>query len=537
MPRGAEVFTAVASEDAWDTATVGPASRGVPLLRRALNIYDGIGVSVGIMIGSGIFASPGVTLSRCGSPGAALLAWVASAALVLCASFCYAELATSIPDSGGDFAFLQRAYGDAVAFCFAWYNFWVGKTGSQAIISTIFSHYFISGLFGSHFLSTHDGVIAAKITAILLLLALCVLNCAGVKESAAVINGLTAVKLVLVASLIVAAIAYVMATDDSTARSNLDSENAFTGTSFSGFATGMIPALWSFDGWADVNFMAEELVNPQRLLPRIIFTSVLVVATAYVCANIAYLSVLNTSTIKNSHSVAMDFGDNVAGRWFSILMSFGVALSAAGSANGSVMTGGRAFYAVARAGRGPLSLSILNDKGSPMVALVTQMMWSVVLLCIPRSNFSTLLDYFGPASWMFYALTGFGVVVLRRCSPDMPRPYRVPWYPIPPAVLCLVSIFIVCNALLSSPLFTVLALCFISFGIPVFYFCYGPSCKLPFVRQSENVGKIFSLWASPTTTDLSHVVQSETTSSSPPVHTSPLYFAIDGLVNNIEEEY
>ncbi|CAM9708563.1 unnamed protein product, partial [Ectocarpus fasciculatus] len=443
-----------------------------PRLRRALNEYDGIGVSVGIMIGSGIFASPGVTLARCGSPGAALLAWAASATLVLCASFCYAELATSIPDSGGDFAFLQRAYGNAVAFCFAWYNFWVGKSGSQAIIATIFSHYLISGFFGSHYLSTREGIIAAKGSAILLLLTLCSLNCAGVKESARVINVLTAVKLVLVGSLFIAAVAYVVVTDDTTASSNLDSDNSFAGTNLSGFAAGMIPALWSFDGWADVNFMAEELVNPQRLLPRIIFTSVLVVATAYMFANIAYLSVLDTSSIKNSYSVAMDFGDTVAGSWFSIMMSFGVALSAAGSANGSVMTGGRAFYAVARAGRGPEMLSRLNNKGSPMLALVAQMIWSIVLLCIPGSNFSTLLDYFGPASWMFYALTGFGVVILRRSAPDMPRPFRIPWYPIPPLVLCVVSIYIICNALLSSPLFTILALCFIASGIPIFYLCY-----------------------------------------------------------------
>lgn len=459
-------------------------------LRRSLNIYDGIGVSVGIMIGSGIFASPGVTLERCASPGAALLAWIVAGALVMCASFCYAELATSIPDAGGDFAYLKRAYGDVVAFAFAWYNFWVGKTASQAIIATVFSQYLISGLFGLNFLHSAHGTFAAKFAAISLLIILCLINCFGAKESASVTNVLTALKLLLVLSLFVSALVYAITVDDLAGPTRVSTEGTFAGTTVSGFFGGMIPALWSYDGWADLNFMAEELINPQRLLPRVVFISVAVVVMSYISANVAYMAVLDISTIIDSHSVAVEFGGRVAGPWFSVVLSLGVALSAAGSANGSVMTGGRAFYAVARAGQAPSALAKLNGCGSPMIALVAQMFWSIVLLCLPGSDFATLLDYFGPASWFFYALAGFGVVVLRMKEPSLHRPYSVLLYPIPPLVLIILSAFVIGSAILSSPFFTLLALIFVSSSVPVYYltsyfqlFCFREKSAMTVTSQ------------------------------------------------------
>lgn len=439
-------------------------------LRRTLDFYDGVGVSVGIMIGSGIFASPGVALDRCGSAGCVLFAWIGAAVLVLCASCCYAELATMLPDAGGDFAYLNRAYGDLASFSFAWCNFWINKTGSQAIISTIFGRYLISGLFGQAFASSSDGALAAKAASIVLVIALCALNCSGVRESATFLNVLTATKLFLVFSLFVAAGIYVAFGDADTVRANLEYPASFEGShGYGGFFTAMVACLWAFDGWGDLNFMAEELKEPEVNLSRVVFASVLLVALAYILANIAYLSTLELDEIKTSQSIALDFGNAVSGSFLACVLSLGVAVSTTGSCNGSIMTGGRALYAVARAERAPGILNRLNQNGSPDASLLAQMVWTLVLLCLPGSGFSSLLDYFGPASWFYYALTGCGVIILRRKEPNTHRPFSLPLYPIPPIILLIVSICLISTSIMASPFFTSLAFGFIASSIPVWY--------------------------------------------------------------------
>jgi amino acid transporter len=375
-----------------------------------------------------------------------------------------------LPDAGGDFAYLNRAYGDLASFSFAWCNFWINKTGSQAIISTVFGRYLISGLFGQTFASSSEGAFASKAASIALVIALCALNCSGVRESASFLNVLTATKLFLVFSLFIAAGLYVIFGDADTIRMNLAYPESFEGShGYGGFFTAMVACLWAFDGWGDLNFMAEELKQPEVNLSKVVFTSVLLVAVAYVLANIAYLSTLDLEDIKTSQSIAQDFGIAVHGAFLACVLSLGVAVSTTGSCNGSIMTGGRALYAVARAGRAPGILNRLNENGSPDAALIAQMSWTLVLLCLPGSGFSSLLDYFGPASWFYYALTGFGVIVLRRKEPNTHRPFLVPLYPIPPIILVTVSVCLVFTSIVASPFFTSLAFGFIALSIPVWY--------------------------------------------------------------------
>ena len=444
-------------------------------LRRTLTFWDGIGVSVGIMIGSGIFASPGVALQRCGSAGSVLLAWIGAAFLVLCASFCYAELAAMLPDAGGDFAYLKRAYGEVAAFSFAWCNFWIGKTGSQAIIATIFGRYIVSGIAGETFADSLEGAKTARLCSVSLIVLLCFINCSGVRESATLLNILTSLKLILVLSLFVASMIFVFSGHYDIIATNLSPSHTFEGTNAAGVFTGMVACLWAYDGWADMNFMAEELINPEKELPRVVFLSIVLVAVSYVTANIAYFSVLDLNTIETTQSIAVHFGKAVSGRTLASILSLGVALSTTGSANGSILTGGRALYAVARAGRAPASLAALNRNGTPWIALLAQMSWTIVLLCIPGSSFSTLLDYFGPASWFFYALTGFGVIILRYKEPFLARPFRCPFYPLPPIVLCLLSTCLVGTSIASSPFFTSLAFAFLACSVPVYFVFFNLS--------------------------------------------------------------
>jgi basic amino acid/polyamine antiporter, APA family len=250
--------------------------------------------------------------------------------------------------------------------------------------------------------------------------------------------------------------------------SNLSSSNAFQGTDGAGIGPAMISALWAYDGWSNLAFLAEELIDFERRLPLIITSAVFVVMGCYVLANISYLAVLTQQEIVDADAIGIQFGTTVGGDALGIFFALGVAFSAAGSTNGSILTGGRAFYATGRAGMFPSCFGWLNAAGAPWVALCAQSAWAIILILIPGSDFSSLLDYFGPASWLYYAFTASTVIYFRMYEPDLARPFKVPLYPLPPVLLILISLGLVVNSLIASPLFTLLALGFIALSAPVY---------------------------------------------------------------------
>lgn len=438
-------------------------------LRRSLTFYDGLNVLIGIMIGSGIFASPGLALKRSGSSLLFLMAWLGAGFLVFCSALNYMELAAMMPNAGGDFAFLKRAYGDNAAFTYAWYNFWISKTGSQAIIATIFGEY-IAWIIGVG--NVGDGNIASKIFAILLTIALAVINCCGIRESANLQNLLTTIKLGLVIFVFIAAVVSGIYDHSNTLIANFSNDNASNGSVF-GFFTAMVAALWAFDGWADLNFLAEELYDPSRNIPRVMTIGIGIVTLVYLLANVAYLIVLLSEQIEDATAIAIDFGYSAGGNRNNgaILATFlaaGVAIATAGSDNGSIMTGGRAFFAVARDGFAPAKFSELNRAGAPWASLVAQCIWTCVLLLLPGSSFSALLDYFGPVSWVFYAWTSSAVIQLRKSEPNASRPFKIPYYPLPPIITGVIAIMIMISSLMKGDAFyTILAIIFCALAIPV----------------------------------------------------------------------
>jgi amino acid transporter len=454
--------------------------------QRRLTFMDGIGVTVGIIIGSGIFSSPGVALQRAGSPGAALCAWVVAGLLVLCTSMCYIELGCKYPKAGGDFEYLSQAYGERAAFSFAWYYFFISKPGSQAIIATIFGRYCQTILLGHQ--GAHDsnesmgesplvtGLAAALIAIITLI------NCVGIKESATLQNILTVSKLCLVLSLFVIALVYSQV-DELTVGSNLSPAYSFTGSNnIFAFGSALVACLWSFDGWADLNFLIEDLQNPSKTLPRVVVSGLCTVLIAYILANISYFAVLDKDTIMDSPAIAYQLGLRISDTFHApivpVLLAAGVALSTVGSINGSILTGGKAFYAVARDGQYsclPAIFSRLSAKGAPYPALLAQGFWGIVLLLLPGSSFSSLLSYLGPASWFYYALTSSACVVLRYRNAlcpvaDEDVTFTMPWYPLPVIVVVTVACVIIVGSLVHDPLYTSLSFGFLALSVPVHVF-------------------------------------------------------------------
>jgi len=454
-------------------------------LSRSLRIVDGLGVTIGIMVGSGVFASPGEVVDRSGGTRLALLAWTASSVLVMLGALCYAELGAAFPHAGGDYWFLRLAYGEWAGFAFTWTNFFVLKTGSQAIILYVGSSYLIGGAEEAKGDARGNGWVIS-VVAVCSVWILTGLNCLGVKFGSIVQNGLTTLKMAVLVAVCIIGVVFA-ATRAQTGASSCAKDNLglnaaafepgtdhhdFANTGM-GFALAMVACLWAFDGWADVAFLGEELANPKFAMPVVVLVSVGTVAFLFILVNIAYMMVLTSDEISSSHALAIDFAQTIGGSTVAGVFAFAVFVSSVGSANGSILTGGRVFFAAARDGRFPAILATLGENSrSPYAALIAQGVVSSCLLLLPGASFASLLHYFAPASWLFYAATGSTVIVLRRKFPQVERPFHCPLYPLPPIVVIIVGLCLVVSCVASSPLFSCAALGFVFISYPVYYVVY-----------------------------------------------------------------
>ncbi len=249
----------------------------------------------------------------------------------------------------------------------------------------------------------------------------------------------------------------------------MSESSSFDGTKHGGLVLALIPCLWAFDGWSGLVFLSEELIDYEDNLASAVFGTVILVLVIYILCNIAYFSVLTEDEIIDSSAVAIDFGDGVGGNIFGGFVCLCVALSSAGAYYCTVLTGSRATFAVSRANMAPKFLSKLNKQGVPFYSVLLQGFWCCILIVLPGSSYSTMLDYFGPAYWIFAATTSTATVYLRYKDPDAPRQFKMPFYPLPAIVLCAISLYIVVYSIVASPEFTVLALGCVLASIPGFW--------------------------------------------------------------------
>ncbi|KAL2621161.1 hypothetical protein R1flu_001366 [Riccia fluitans] len=436
-------------------------------LRRELGLIDTLSFTVGIIIGSGIFTSPGAVLAYAGSVGEGLLSWVAAGVLALLSVLLFAELGASIPVASGSGAYFKIAFGDAWSFAFVWIMFFAIFPGSVNLISVSFAQYLVAAI-SSIDLEPGElsGDVRVKYIAILCIVILTLCNCAGVRVGAMVQNVLGVCKMALV-SLIVILGTIFFCRDSSVLKENFT--EPFNGSSLPGFGPSMVAALWAFCGWGDIVFLAEEIKNPEKNIPRASFGAIAIVTFTYLVVNVSYIAVIPYSEVESSLVVAMDTARAVLGPSGGRLTAVLVAVSLLGTVNAVIMCGGRYLYGSAKTGEAHRWLGHVSVRtGAPTIALLAQGAWCVFLLFL-FSDFLQILNYFGTASFFIYGLSAVAHIELRRKLPDLHRPYKVPYHPFASVVVVCTCMYMIVSTVVNDPIHSAYAFLFMILAFPIYY--------------------------------------------------------------------
>jgi APA family basic amino acid/polyamine antiporter len=387
---------------------------------------------VGIVIGAGIFRTPALVAASAGSEALVLLAWALGGGVSIIGALCYAELATTYPNAGGDYHYLSRAYGPRVGFLFAWARMGVIQTGSIALLAFIFGDYASRVLY----LGSHSSAIYAAMAVV----ALTALNAAGVRESNRVQNALTSVEVLGLFLIAVVGLAIVAPPVESAVSAPVDS---YEGGSF---GTALVLVLLTYGGWSEAAYISAEVRQPERNMLRTLLLSISLITGLYLLVNLAYLRGLGLTGVAGSEAVAADLMGQAFGGLAPQIISVLIAVSALTSANTTIFTGARTGYALGRDFAFLAWLGHWNERtDTPTNALFAQAGWALTLIVlgtVARGGFETMVSYTSPVFWFFFMLAGLSVIVLRRKDPGSPRPFRVPGYPLPPLLLSATSAYL-----------------------------------------------------------------------------------------------
>lgn len=444
-------------------------------LKKELGLLDGVAIIVGIIIGAGIFVSPKGVLKSSGSVGLGLIVWVLSGLLSMIGALCYAELGTMIPKSGGDYAYINEAFGPLPAFLYLWVALLVLVPTGNAITALTFAQYILQPAWPT----CEPPYEAVRLLAAVIICLLTVINCYNVKWATRVQDIFTGTKILALVIIVIAGM-WVLASGKTenfkNPMSNTNPEPGFIALAF-------YSGLFSYSGWNYLNFVTEELKEPYKNLPRAIWISMPLVTVIYVLTNIAYFVVLSRDELLASDAVAVTFGDKLLGV-MSWIMPFFVACSTFGALNGAIFASSRLFFVGARQGHLPKAIALINiDRFTPVPSLVFLCFITLVLLII--KDVYVLINYLSFVEALFTTLSVSGLLWLRCKRPDAERPIKVNI--IFPIIFFIICLFLVTLPFYVSPWEVGIGLVLIISGIPMYLiFIYWKDKPLWLIRISDS---------------------------------------------------
>ncbi len=408
-----------------------------PELARDLGVSHASAIVVGTIIGSGIFLVPTEMMQAVGSAKLVYLAWLVGGLLSFFGALTYAELGAMKPQAGGEYVYVRDAYGPLGGFLYAWTWFVIAKPASVATIATglvrILGTFSVFSFFPSNAVTVPFAVTWGQIVAISAAILISVLNYLGVKKAGEFQLMFTVLKVAIILGIVVICFSGAGSASGS-GWSNFATTFAGAKGGIAGFMAALVAALWAYDGWNDLNMVAGEVKRPERNIPIALIAGVATVGVLYVLVNAGVQYVLPASAIAASPRPASDAVALVMGRMGASIVSAGMAISMLVTLNGTIMSGARVPYAVARDGYFFSALAEVHPRfHTPSVAIVLQLVLSIILLLL-GGNFRQLFSLAIFAEWLFYMIAGSTVFVFRWRDPDAVRPYRMVGYPVVPAL-------------------------------------------------------------------------------------------------------
>jgi APA family basic amino acid/polyamine antiporter len=444
-------------------------------LVKGLGLYGATSVVAGTMIGTAIFVVPSIMLAHVGTPSRVIAVWAFAGILSLFGALGYAELGAALPEAGGEYVYLYRAYGPGLGFMYGWTQFVVAKAASIAAISTGFLLYLayffpsLSDVFWQIQRSWAGINVTLKLTglqigATSMILLLSMLNVVGVRRSGAVQTLFTVAKLLVLAVLIVLGLTLGHGSFENFRQSATPLHGSLT----AGFAAATVSALWAYDGWNNLSMVAGEVQNPQRNMPAALVVGSCLVLGVYLLVNAAYFYVLTPAQVLATNRVAAEAAQKFLGHGGATFVAVGVLISTFATLNGSILSGSRIPYAQARDGLFPQVLAGLNPRfQTPAAAILAQACLAGVFAI--SGAYEALYTKAIYSEWIFYALVTAGIVILRRRQPSLSRPYRTWGYPFVPLTFVLIAIFILVDTFVERRSDAFWCLGLVGSGIPAYF--------------------------------------------------------------------
>ncbi len=428
-----------------------------PALARRLGLFDATMLVMGGIVGSGIFINPYVVAQQVHTPALILGAWIFGGIIGIGGAFIWAELAATLPEVGGQYAYLREAYHPAVAFLYGWVLLLVIQTGGMAAVSITFARYFVE-LTG---LQIPDWTIATTALAVLTLI-----NCLGVKTGGRTQSALMVMKIAAIAALVVAGA--VLAGHHRTVSTPAERHSSLTS-----FGAAMVPVLFAYGGWQTANFLAAEVKEPKKNLPRGLLLGVLGVVVLYISVNWVCLRALGPQRLAAASTPATAVMRLALGQRGATFIAAAIAISTLGFLSQSILTAPRVYFAMAEDGLFFRAVAWLDPRTRvPVVAIILQSVWTIVIALSGR--YEQILNYVIAMDFLFFGLTATTIFVFRRRAARGEMiaavSYRMPGHPLSTAVFVAICWWVVGNTIYRYPQNSLIGFVLLLAGIPVYWF-------------------------------------------------------------------
>lgn len=428
-------------------------------LKRDLKLFDATALVVGCIIGAGIFRVASPVAGVLTHPGLVLAAWILGGLISLAGALSYAELGAAFPRTGGDYVYLDRAYGRFVGFLFGWTKLFIERTGTIAILGFVFAEYL--GFF------THYGNLGSKLAASLAILGLTGINIIGIHTAKEVQNVLSTLKVLALLAIITTGIA---CWPQSNAAQNLEPflPPSINGSTLMSIGMALVFILWTYGGWTESAYVAEEIRNPTRDLPRSIILGLALTTGLYLLVNLIYMAYVPLIEMSRHKLAAAEMMTRAVGSWGGAIISVMVICSTFGALNGYILTSSRLLFAIGKDHRLFGELGKINSVfRTPVRALVFNALCALALVW--TGTLDSIVTYSTVVISIFYGLAGLAVLILRMKFPEIARPFRVWGYPITPLVFVFAMGAFVWSVWQQSPKDTAWGFLLLTAGLPLYW--------------------------------------------------------------------